>query len=250
MLISIITINYNNLTGLKKTVESVLCQSYKSVEYIIIDGGSTDGSLDYIKINYDKINYWVSESDDGVYQAMNKGLNIASGEYVIFMNSGDVFYNKHVLLDFINLNPNCDLVYGLSRWSKTGLYWNPPRGIKLKDTLAKVLLPHQATFYKTSQLKKNNGFKEEFSIVSDWGVFIDFIVKGYSFDKINLTICLSEPAGLSQKRSFILHLQKIRYIHKYHLKYFLYYPFCLIRDFTKSRYKYYIIPFINRFRNT
>jgi glycosyltransferase involved in cell wall biosynthesis len=250
MKISIVTINLNNSKGLKLTLESIFEQTYQNFESIVIDGGSKDGSIELISEFKSKIRYWKSEKDKGVYQAMNKGLNIASGEYVIFMNSGDVFYNKHVLLDFINLNPNCDLVYGLSRWSKTGLYWNPPRGIKLKDTLAKVLLPHQATFYKTSQLKKNNGFKEEFSIVSDWGVFIDFIVKGYSFDKINLTICLSEPAGLSQKRSFILHLQKIRYIHKYHLKYFLYYPFCLIRDFTKSRYKYYIIPFINRFRNT
>jgi glycosyltransferase involved in cell wall biosynthesis len=249
MKITIITINYNNLIGLKKTFDSVKSQFFMNYEYIIIDGGSTDGSKEYLIENSNQIDYWVCELDKGVYHAMNKGLIVATGEYVIFMNSGDVFYNNHVLFDFQNFNPTCDLIYGLSRWSQTGLFWNPPREIKLKDTLARVLLPHQATFYKVLQLKLNKGFKEEFSIISDWGVFIDFIIKGFSYDKIDLTICLSEPAGLSQKSSFTLHLQKMRYIQKYHFKYIFYYPFCMIRDFIKNRYKYYIKPFIKRFSN-
>jgi glycosyltransferase involved in cell wall biosynthesis len=243
--ISIVTINYNNHTGLVKTLESVIFQSYTQIEYIVIDGGSSDGSKEYIENNIHRVNFWISEKDNGVYHAMNKGLKIASGDYVIFMNSGDCFYDENILSNFVCLKPTKDLVYGLSRW-KTGLYWNPPREIKLKDTLAKVLLPHQATFYKTSQLKKNNGFKEDFTIISDWGVFIDFILNGYSYDKIDLTICLSEPAGLSQKSSFSLHLQKIRYILKHHSSYIFYYFICIIRDFVNVQLKYYVKPFFKR----
>lgn len=90
MKISIITINYNNIEGLKQTVESVLSQTYIDKEYIVIDGGSKDGAVDFLK-SQNKITYWVSEKDGGLYNAMNKGIRKLSGDYVIFMNSGDVF---------------------------------------------------------------------------------------------------------------------------------------------------------------
>ena len=85
--LSIITINYNNLEGLKKTFESVFMQTYQDFEYIVIDGGSTDGSKEYIAENTDKINHWVSEPDKGVYHAMNKGIVKASGEYLLFIKT-------------------------------------------------------------------------------------------------------------------------------------------------------------------
>ena len=87
MRISIITINYNNLNGLKNTIKSVLDQSFFDFEFIVIDGGSTDGSKGYIELNSAKINYWVSESDRGVYHAMNKGLSKVTGEFCLFLNS-------------------------------------------------------------------------------------------------------------------------------------------------------------------
>ena len=96
MKLSVITINFNNRDGLRKTIESVVKQTYKDFEYIIIDGGSTDGSVDVIKEYADKIDYWVSEPDKGIYNAMNKGIDVAKGEYCIFMNSGDVFFSNDV----------------------------------------------------------------------------------------------------------------------------------------------------------
>lgn len=87
---SIITINYNNADGLRRTIESVVNQTYKDIEYIIIDGGSTDGSVDVIKEYGSQIDYWVSEPDKGIYNAMNKGILQAHGEYLNFMNSGIV----------------------------------------------------------------------------------------------------------------------------------------------------------------
>ena len=89
--ITVITINYNNRDGLRKTIDSVVNQTHNDYEYIIIDGGSTDGSLDVIKLYSNRIDYWKSEPDRGIYNAMNKGIDVARGEYCIFLNSGDYF---------------------------------------------------------------------------------------------------------------------------------------------------------------
>ena len=96
-MISVITINYNNHAGLLKTIDSVVNQTYNNFEYIIIDGGSTDGSVDVIYKYADRIDYWVSEPDKGIYNAMNKGIDVAKGEYCIFLNSGDSFCDYQTL---------------------------------------------------------------------------------------------------------------------------------------------------------
>ena len=93
----IITINYNDAAGLKKTIDSVINQTYTEFEYIIIDGGSSDSSLQIIKENANQINYWVSETDKGIYNAMNKGIEAAKGEYLLFLNSGDYLLDSLVL---------------------------------------------------------------------------------------------------------------------------------------------------------
>ena len=104
MKLSIITINFNNHDGLQKTINSVIAQTWKDFEWIIIDGGSTDGSKNLIE-QYDKyITYWISESDKGIYNAMNKGIKIARGDYLQFLNSGDYFYNEKVIEKFCNRN--------------------------------------------------------------------------------------------------------------------------------------------------
>lgn len=95
--ITIITVVYNDKEGLERTVNSVLSQTYKSLEYIIVDGGSTDGTLDVIRKYEDKINKWISEPDHGIYDAMNKGIRMASGKWLNFMNAGDVFANDDII---------------------------------------------------------------------------------------------------------------------------------------------------------
>lgn len=112
MKLSIITINYNNRDGLQHTIESVINQTSHEFEYIIIDGGSTDGSVDIIKQYTNQIDYWVSEPDRGIYHAMNKGIDIAKGEYCIFMNSGDLFHNTSSIKDSINHLDGTDIVNG------------------------------------------------------------------------------------------------------------------------------------------
>ena len=112
MKISIITINYNHAEGLRCTIKSTIAQTFTGYEFIIIDGGSSDGSVDVIKEYANKIDYWVSEPDGGIYPAMNKGVQQAHGKYCIFMNSGDEFYAKDVLEKIVGMELKEDIVCG------------------------------------------------------------------------------------------------------------------------------------------
>ena len=94
--ISIVTVSFNAVKTIEQTILSVINQTYENIEYIIIDGGSTDGTIDIIKKYEDQISYWVSEKDKGIYDAMNKGIDIATGDYVYFIQSADVL-NKNIL---------------------------------------------------------------------------------------------------------------------------------------------------------
>ncbi|XCF07738.1 glycosyltransferase family 2 protein [Tamlana crocina] len=189
--ISIITVNYNNLDGLQKTVESVKEQTYQKFEYIVIDGGSTDGSAEYIENNKAVFDYWVSETDTGVYHAMNKGIKAANGEYLLFLNSGDHFYDSKALgkafdylgfYDFIYCNQQ---VVGLNKkYTK-----NYPKRLSFSYFLVDNI-PHQATFIKRSLLEEYNGFDEDLMIVSDWKLFLHAICRDnrtYKYLDVNLT---------------------------------------------------------------
>lgn len=130
MRISIITINYNNIQGLKNTLSSVLEQDYNNIEYIVIDGGSTDGSKELLVAKANELHYWVSERDKGLYNAMNKGITQSTGDYLIFMNSGDVFFNKHVLSAiFVNRKYEADILYGntVYKYGQKGILRFPAR---------------------------------------------------------------------------------------------------------------------------
>lgn len=120
MKLSIITINYDNKEGLLKTILSVVNQINHDYEYIIIDGGSNDGSVDIIKDYADKIDYWVSSKDKGIYNAMNKGIDVAKGEYCIFMNSGDTFYDSNTLKLCIPCLDGTDVLAGDVSWIQGG----------------------------------------------------------------------------------------------------------------------------------
>ena len=110
--ISIITPCYNAAQYIEQTILSIINQDYDNIEYIIIDGGSTDGSLELIKENESNINYWVSEPDKGIYNAMNKGIMAAKGEYLLFLNGGDWFCNPESLSFLANKTGNFDIIFG------------------------------------------------------------------------------------------------------------------------------------------
>lgn len=172
--ISIITINRNNLAGLQRTVESVVNQTWKEFEYLVIDGGSTDGSAEYIRSHNGNIDYWISEPDNGIYNAMNKGIAKATGEYLLFLNSGDHFFNDEVLLQNHKNLKLKDLIY--FNLNVVGLHENY---IKIyPDHLSflyftKDTLPHPATFIRRSLFYEVGVYDETYSIVSDWKFFLE-----------------------------------------------------------------------------
>lgn len=194
MKITVITINYNNVEGLKLTIESVLNQTSKEIEYIIIDGGSTDGSVDIVKKYADRIDYWISEKDNGIYNAMNKGVSKATGDYCIFMNSGDCFADEKVIEDVLKIGLKTDIVTGGIVFGPDNTYYGP-KSVTLKHFFKKSLA-HQASFIKTSVLREIP-YDESLRIVSDWKFFIEAIViHKHSYSPIDRLVAVMEPGGI------------------------------------------------------
>jgi glycosyltransferase involved in cell wall biosynthesis len=177
--ITIITINYNDANGLKKTINSVVNQVYKDFDYIVIDGNSTDNSQEIIQDYSNKLHYWVSEPDSGIYNAMNKGLHIARTDYILFLNSGDTFYNNTVishLSEIIQKHPK-DLIYG-----NLNVLANPPFVKEYVDSFTfkyflKESLPFPASLIKKSIILKAGCFDENLKIVSDWKFYLSIFTK-------------------------------------------------------------------------
>ncbi|WP_159085986.1 glycosyltransferase family 2 protein [Flavobacterium faecale] len=176
--LSIITINYNNLKGLKRTVESVVNQTWQEFEYIVIDGGSTDGSASYLENHSSNFDYWISDSDTGIYNAMNKGIQKAKGEYLLFLNSGDHLYGNEALQKTISEVCDYDLVYfdiQVIDQEKTSILENP--STFSFEYLHNNLPCHQSLFVKKSAFGVVGLYDEELIIVADWKWFIQAILK-------------------------------------------------------------------------
>lgn len=202
MKLSRININYNNLKGLKRTYESVASQTCQDFEWIIIDGGSTDGSKEFIEERQDKFSYWCSEPDKGVYNAMNKGISKARGDYLNFMNSGDCFYDEHTLENVFSQKLIADLVYG--DWIRVYPDHEEYKAAPHKGFYATVFFDnvcHQAMFVKANVLR-NKGYDDDMHILADWKRWIEMSLDGQTFQYIPLTICRFEATtGLSEKVS-------------------------------------------------
>lgn len=201
---SIITINFNNKDGLRKTIESVVNQTYKDFEYIIIDGGSTDGSVEVIKEYIDKIDYWVSEPDKGIYNAMNKGVLQSHGEYLNFMNSGDCFYDIDVLKDVCRGDYSEDIITGRYIYSTSDKIMGFRKiDISLMD-IYRGRICHQATFFSRSLFKKEL-YDESYRIVSDWKYYVKALVyDNCSFRQIERIVTLFDYTGISSDFSRVI----------------------------------------------
>lgn len=171
--LSIITINYNNLKGLQRTVESVVNQTWQEFEYIIIDGGSTDGSAEYIESQKEHFDYWVSEPDKGIYNAMNKGIAKASGEYLLFLNSGD-HLNDSTGLEKNNIFlKDKDLIYfNIKEIRDKSFRIKKSPDVITFSYMVKDSIPHQSTFIRKSLFNSIGLYDEKLEIVSDWKFFI------------------------------------------------------------------------------
>lgn len=195
---SVITINYNHNDGLLRTILSVIHQNYKNFEFIVIDGGSNDGSYETITTYSNQINYWVSEKDNGIYHAMNKGVRASSGDYLIFMNSGDIFNENSVLSNVAKQCDGSDIMIGdtLSQYKHSYKLIISPDDITLANMLCGVIR-HQSSFIKRELLIKYP-YDENYRIVSDVKFFIDaFIWENCTYQHINYIIAKFENSGIS-----------------------------------------------------
>ncbi len=206
MKLSVITVNYNNCEGLKRTLNSIKLQSSRDFEWIVIDGGSTDESKELLDKNNNLITYWVSERDKGIYNAMNKGIKASRGEYLLFLNSGDCFYDSNVVGNFYKDSGNEEIIYG-------DILYENPDGTYRRQSLDKDqiticdlwihTIPHQASFIKKTAFEKYGYYNEEIKVSADWFFYIKSIIVGCaSYKHIDLTVSVMQPDGVSTKRIY------------------------------------------------
>ncbi len=256
MKLSIITINYNNKEGLRKTIESVISQTYQDFEYIVIDGNSTDGSVDIIK-QYDQTTLssgegmgerfcWISEPDNGIYDAMNKGIRLAQGDYCLLLNSGDYLCKNDVIAQIIAQKPDADIIIG-----------NELRGegktkVKLPVTFFDLYcssLPHQSTLIKKELFGKIGLYDEDLRIVSDWEFWIRAIIlNNCSVQKIEIDITRYDITGMSNMQIALRNTEREIVLNKYFPKKILD-DYCFLarnRQLINYSRQLILFPFLNR----
>jgi len=209
MKLSIITINYNNAAGLKKTLDSVAVQTSTDFEHIIVDGASTDGSVDEIIAysqspiaNRHKIT-WISEPDTGIYNAMNKGIKMANGEYLLMLNSGDYLINEHVIGEVFPYLDGTDIVQGNLILNVQGKYMLH-KGYAHSDLSFIEIqhgdFPHQAMFIKKSLHDVYGYYDESYRFIADTLFFLKSLGFGNATYKyINKTVAFFEPGGVTDR---------------------------------------------------
>jgi len=209
MLLSIITINFNNKDGLNRTLDSVFSQTFPSFEYIVIDGGSTDGSTALLQQHSQKFSHWVSEPDRGIYHAMNKGMAAAKGEYLLFLNSGDWLSDAHSLGNFFAEPANADIIsadINVVDGEKSFIKRYPEK-IRF-SYLVTDSLPHPATLIRRKLFDKVGPYDESLKIASDWKFFILALCKYNASYEHKLFVATNyDYTGISSKpnnQSFLL----------------------------------------------
>lgn len=197
MKISVVTVVYNSENTIEETLCSVINQSYKNIEYIVIDGGSTDGTIEEIVKNKQVIKLFISEPDQGIYDAMNKALKLASGDFLIFMNAGDTFFSNNAIEEFVKVITNKDAVYYgdaiyinrlTNKTNLRGGYFN-------KYRLAKTNICHQTIFYPKVVFKSYT-YNLKYKLFADWANNMQ-LYKKHKFIYLNQTISYFDSGGIS-----------------------------------------------------
>lgn len=200
ILLSVITINYNDARGLKKTMDSVVNQTWKGFEYLVIDGGSADESPALIEAYKPNIDYSVSEKDKGIYNAMNKGIKAARGKYLLFLNSGDYLVDNAVFENvFSSFTADTDFICGHLYYEDSGkpVVKEHPEQMTFSYLISKTVY-HPSTFIKRTLFEKYGLYNENNKIVSDWEFFFKVLgLNGASYQKLHRTITHFDMNGIS-----------------------------------------------------
>ena len=201
--ISIITVSYNAVKTIENTILSVINQTYSCIEYIIIDGGSTDGTVDIIRKYENKISYWISEPDKGIYDAMNKGIQKATGKWLNFMNCGDTFYNNKVISDIFEnrIYKDIDVIYGSSQIKdEKGNIFNSYSNGNVEQLRFEPIYRHGASFVRTNIHKQ---YLFDLNKIPQIGYALDYDViyrlykDNRQFKRVEYFILIYEENGVS-----------------------------------------------------
>ncbi len=241
-LVTIVTVVFNAVDLIEKTIRNVAGQSYQNIEYIIIDGGSGDGTLEIIKKYEDIIDLWASEKDSGIYYAMNKGIEFATGQWINFMNAGDRFYDDNTISNVIkSIEDSSELVYGKgimnfggaeggiwqaakkNYWIKQPsevdadgsqlVYWWDGKA-KPEDLWKRMICSHQALFMRTSLAKKMK-FDTKLSITADFEMIFKSYICGYTFQRVDIPVAVILAGGLSGRNFKKRTLERWQVVRKY-----------------------------------
>lgn len=212
--LSVITVVYNNVRDIERTIQSVISQSYSNIEYLIIDGGSTDGTLEVIEGYKDSIAVLVSGKDNGIYDAMNKGLQLASGDYVLFMNSGDEIYSPQTVEDVFNSVPDADIYYGEAEmyndaWQSLGRRRHQaPKQLNYYSFKYGMSVSHQAIYIRRSLCPP---YDPEYQLSADIHWILTILKKADKVVNVQNYVAKYLVGGMSKKR----HRQSL--IERYHI---------------------------------
>lgn len=204
--ITIITVCYNEKEGLKKTIESVCCQTYDNIEYLIIDGDSSDGTKEIVQeyLKNDNV-YFYSEKDYGIYNAMNRGIARASGDYIYFINAGDVFCNFDVISDVVSCMREDEetIYYGkVCRVYADGLKQIEDisnGSMTLKEIVASGGMPCHQSIFAPRKALTNHYFREQYKIRADFEWLLYSLIYGWNYKQITTIICFYDMSGLSSR---------------------------------------------------
>jgi glycosyltransferase involved in cell wall biosynthesis len=237
MLVSIITVVYNGVDTIEKSILSVLNQSYKEIEYIIIDGDSNDGTKEIVLKYSDNLRHFISEPDSGLYEAMNKGINLASGELIGLLNSDDVFFSEFVIQDVVDFHSirrlDCSIgnvvqvnANDLIIREYSSRYWKP---FKLKIGL---MPPHPSIFITRKVLQEYGGYSLDYTIASDYDLLIRYFLNhkvNWAYSGITTTSMLVggiSSSGINSYRLISLEIFKaLRFYGIKHLKFLIHLRF-------------------------
>lgn len=250
--LSIITVTLNNRNGLENTLKSVISQTFTDFELIVIDGGSTDNSLNVITKYAEHITFWCSEFDNGIYHAMNKGILKAQGEYCYFLNAGDYFASNKVLESIFCFNFTEDIISGnlivTANNKKIGL-WKAKQNITFLDIYSSSI-KHQATFIKKCLFDSYGLYDETLKISSDWDFFMkSFVHCKITYRSIDLEIACFDNNGFSNNNPNICQKEFAIIIDRYVPKimqedYRLYKKFNTIKIIDKSKTGWFLYKFL------
>lgn len=234
-LLTVITVVFNSVICLEETIQSVLKQTYKNIEIIVVDGGSSDGTLEIIK-KYDSfIDYWVSEPDSGIYDAMNKGVSLSNGNWINFMNAGDLFFeNSTIEKMLIEVVESCDVIYGNTMFAYA-TFTKEWKASDLSEFWKGMPFIHQSALIRAT-LQRQHPFNTSLRIAADFDFFLKIYKNGAKFTFRDLSVSVATLGGVSDSSRILSVLERWRVVNGHEVNFgsFIYFFYRLIVETIKA----------------